>query len=645
MQPSWWPTPSPIQCACTTGGNTDLYIIADTTCIPDDECEAYSEGIAELFSSIKGPFTIPRVAMMTYDGSSVHTVVELNDTDFNNYPAQRQLKGGVDDVKEFYNKIRDGINCQSLVDAEVDVISAIDEAFRQFTYEETTYLPPALRGRDKKIALFSTCEHSINSQTEDDVCDKYKTEEDRTVVGDEVEFTIFNVQTTTANVAQDYLYCLTEDDPGRQFFIGGANGITVEDFEDQVEPFANEICYQPTPSPTKRPTPSPVKQPTHHPTPLPTKKPTPTPTKRTTAWPTPASKPSCTCCNLGYKFKLEWERCSDWQNNTVDCVKDCEDYCDYTVHCYQYSLVSQVPACGKAECKEDWDGKEVSHVPDYVIFPHREDCGVQLDYAQYWKTVNNVSHDLRGKDITRFKPDEYAIYDSDPDKLTDATGIKIPVISWERDDQIHYEFEVYMFGDGGHVNVDEMYIGWGYNVEVEGKMGTSWDYGYKCLNSIALPDLCVGQVTDIYAERMGHMDNGVFDSNYHQRNYVEGQQQKGTGNYDDGHQQNENTSVSSAYYSHDGRPDTVQMQLPDFTGQHKEVNDYQFTFWDMARSHQPLIVLSVFIILVLGIFVSSFAYCIENKGAKPYGQVIKFVESDVDLDDQTDSELELIEDR
>merc|ERR1712154_50243 len=129
------------------------------------------------------------------------------------------------------------------------------------------------------------------------------------------------------------------------------------------------------------------------------------------------------------------------------------------------------------------------------------------------------------------------------------------------------------------------------------------------------------------------MDNGVFDSSYHQRNY-------------DGHQQKKgNQSVSSAYYSHDGRPDSVQMQLPDFTGQHKEVNNYQFTFWDMARSHQPLIVLSVFIILVVGIFVSSFAYCIEKKGAKPYGQVIKFVESDVDLDDQTDSELELIDDR
>merc|ERR550525_1917306 len=351
----------------------------------------------------------------------------------------------------------------------------------------------------------------------------------------------------------------------------------------------------------------------------------PAPTEESTAWPTPAPKPSCTCCNLGYKFKLEWERGSDWQNKTVDCVKDCEDYCDYTVHCYQYSLVSQVPACGKAECKEDWDGKEVSHVPDYVIFPHREDCGIDMDFAAYWKTVNNVTHDYGKKNIVRSRPDEYAVFDNAPDKLTDATGIKIPVTSWERDGQIHYEFEVCMFGDAGHVNVDEMYIGWGYNVEVEGgaNMGSSWDYGYKCFNSIALPDLCVGQVTDTYAEQMGHHDNGVYEV---PDGYI-------LGDHDD-----KKSNKSNANYAHDERPDYVKM--PDF-GQSQQVNDYQFTFWDMARSHQPLIVISVLVILVVGIFVSSFAYCIEKKGPKPYGQVIKFVESDVDLDDQTDSELEL----
>merc|ERR1740116_561934 len=116
---------------------------------------------------------------------------------------------------------------------------------------------------------------------------------------------------------------------------------------------------------------------------------------------------------------------------------------------------------------------------------------------------------------------------------------------------------------------------------------------------------------------MGHLGNGVFDGEYAEKH------------------RNETSSAYSAY-SHDERPDSVKMQLPlDFGAQAKPVNDYQFTFWDMARSHQPLIVISVMIILVVGIFVSSFAYCIEKKGPKPYGQVIKFVESDVDLDDQT----------
>merc|ERR1712129_605813 len=121
---------------------------------------------------------------------------------------------------------------------------------------------------------------------------------------------------------------------------------------------------------------------------------------------------------------------------------------------------------------------------------------------------------------------------------------------------------------------------------------------------------------------MGHLDNGVFDGEYVEK------------------YRNETSSA----YSHDERPDYVKLPL-DFGAQAKPANDYQFTFWDMARSHQPLIVISVMIILVVGIFVSSFAYCIEKKkGSKPYGQAVKYVESDIDLDDQTDSELELIDD-
>merc|ERR1712087_242076 len=148
-------------------------------------------------------------------------------------------------------------------------------------------------------------------------------------------------------------------------------------------------------------------------------------------------------------------------------------------------------------------------------------------------------------------------------------------------------------------------------------MDAKWDYGYKCLNSIALPDLCSG-VTASYAIEMGHQLDGTFVQ---------------FGGYGPGER------------PQDARSEAVKMQLPfDFEEDEDKVA-HRFTFWDMALSHQPLIVISVLIILVVGIFVSSFAYCIEKKGAKSYGQVVKFVESDVDLDDQTDSELELIEDR
>jgi len=219
--------------------------------------------------------------------------------------------------------------------------------------------------------------------------------------------------------------------------------------------------------------------------------------------------------------------------------------------------------------------------------------------------------------VTRSDPNRYAIYDDEPDKLTEATGIKIPVTSWDVDGSIHYGFEVCMFGDNGHVNVDKMHVGWGYSVEMEGgeHMDAKWDYGYKCLNSIALPDLCSG-VTATYAIEMGHQPDGTFMA----------------------------FSGYNGKHSQDARSEALKMQLP-FEHDPVDKVTHQFTFWDMALSHQPLIVISVLIILVVGIFVSSFAYCIEKKGAKPYGQVVKFVESDVDLDDQTDSELELIEDR
>merc|ERR1712062_501026 len=87
------------------------------------------------------------------------------------------------------------------------------------------------------------------------------------------------------------------------------------------------------------------------------------------------------------------------------------------------------------------------------------------------------------------------------------------------------------------------------------------------------------------------------------------------------------------------------MDLPTIIGREKDVNIphdiHSSSFWDMTKAAQRLTILAVSI-LTAGIFVSLLSYCMEMKGLKTRGPGLKFVESSVDLDDQTDSEVELI---
>ena len=112
--PTTDPTESPLacnMCECYAAGSTDLIILMDTTCMLDgsDECSAYTEGVAELFSAIKGTFSIPRVGVITYDGSGTEIVVNLNDTTYNSISSETyeiELEG----KKDFYDMIR-GVGC------------------------------------------------------------------------------------------------------------------------------------------------------------------------------------------------------------------------------------------------------------------------------------------------------------------------------------------------------------------------------------------------------------------------------------------------------------------------------------------------------------------------------------------------------
>ena len=66
------PTPSPIacpNCACKDDSSSDFISLIDTGCMTQLECEEYTEGIAELASSMK-PRHLPRFGVITFDGTS-----------------------------------------------------------------------------------------------------------------------------------------------------------------------------------------------------------------------------------------------------------------------------------------------------------------------------------------------------------------------------------------------------------------------------------------------------------------------------------------------------------------------------------------------------------------------------------------------
>jgi len=520
-------------------------------------------------------------------------------------------------------------------DAVVDVRSAIELAFQRFYFQETVFLPSVstsrsdLTGRDKKIAIFSTCEHSINNEDEQTVCTEYATEDDRSVAGDKVEFTIFNVRTSTANIGHDYLYCLTEDDYGRQYYVGNeSTGITLEDFTNELDAFAQEICHQPTPAPTKKPTKAPfTPKPTESPTPSPTKEPTDDPTKR----PTTAPKDRCSCNNLGYKLKLEKEKCMDWNQNAKSCTPGCGDYCDYTIHCYTYSLVTKTPECEETTCKEeDEHGNMVPHKPEYVIFPHRNDCEREMGHSEYWTRVYEVSYDLDGNTTTVEDPKKYAVYDSDPDdQCNDATGIKIPVKEWNVDGE--YQFQICLFGESDSVSADTMDVGWGYSIERSGF--SNWDYGYKCDNNIALPDIC-SAASAYYAHSAGRIEREMDSNDLDVDNQID--TKKSTP-----------IDLLKAVDDANGIATDLGGSFGDKSKNYFGGGAFGSGLYSVFSAHAQTVILAVLAVLSLTVFMCAFGLCkcdcrprARRKGGKGgdlYGSVVDRLEEE-DISDGTDSE-------
>merc|ERR1719385_643472 len=53
---------------------------------------------------------------------------------------------------------------------------------------------------------------------------------------------------------------------------------------------------------------------------------------------------------------------------------------------------------------------------------------------------------------------------------------------------------------------------------------------------------------------------------------------------------------------------------------------HKWTLWNVLKAHESFIFVAILIVLGIGIFVSTFAQCLEYKSAEPktYGHVIKF---------------------
>jgi len=258
-----------------------------------------------------------------------------------------------------------------------------------------------------------------------------------------------------------------------------------------------------------------------------------------------------------------------------------------------------------------------------------------MDYTQYYHRVYQVRGHLNKEgahcgdkkwcNVTK-NPDHYAVYDSHPDHWSTATGIKIPILDW--DEEGEYQFEICLFGESDMIEVNKMDVGWSFNIEYGGLQST-WRYGYICDNNIELPDLCGAKTTTYMDEQTGTLmsiDYGRHDS-------------MTTTPAPEVEVQSESSKNRTGTRTGKGKDEDV---LGILSNEEQEVGfGHRYTLWNVVAAHQTFLFVAVLVVLGIGIFVTTFAHCIEYKtDGKSYGHVIKFVESDVDHDDNTDSELD-----
>eukprot|EP01084_Bolivina_argentea_P259045 436964_1 len=264
------PTTSPVRnnlCLPSQASNIDIVFLVDNSCgLSQDQCNNQQDGISEFLASIKGS-SDPRIAYITFgDTQTLDTKIHLINDDYNN--IEDNIKGEENRLR-FIEEIRD-YYCGPLIGLyNTDLIAGIESAINELKFS----VNPNTINRDRKIVIFSNCEH--NSDTIN-VCDLMNNDE-LIIANKPVEITVVNIRAKNSQQpgfkANTYLRCLTYNEPER--FIA-LQDTKLSSFDANINQFITAVCENDTPSPTHEPSPHPTPNPTMNPVTLPTVRNNPT---------------------------------------------------------------------------------------------------------------------------------------------------------------------------------------------------------------------------------------------------------------------------------------------------------------------------------------------------------------------------------
>ena len=245
------------------------------------ECANVMQGIAEYQQLIKA-FGSPRFGLIATTDSTPNVLIELDDPTYNDVSVDTILLY-LNTRRALYKYIQE-LPCNNGSPTGTDLAAAIEEARNQFA---TKKIPG--QNREEKIVIFSSCTDTVVGES--GICTTYQdgiydgTQNVQHDDGDEIEVTIINLQNVgSSNVDDDYLKCLTGNEDSRLYTIQHASDIN--NYECTYIEFKDEICSEPSPSPTTDPTIDPTRDPTSDPTRDPTSDPTADPTRDPTSDPT-----------------------------------------------------------------------------------------------------------------------------------------------------------------------------------------------------------------------------------------------------------------------------------------------------------------------------------------------------------------------